>query len=97
MSYKSFKYLVLAAPFFLAACGEGYEQVRTTEYFPYGNQRTAGSAIAYVQSNILPERALNLGHISGQQKHGGEISAPAKVLEALDEDFEKLFEEKQKK
>lgn len=60
MSFRSFKYLVLAAPFMLTACGEGYEMIKTDTMFPYGNQRTAGSGVAYVLAKMMPEKELVL-------------------------------------
>ena len=60
MSFRSFKYLVLAAPFLLTACGEGYEMIKTDTMFPYGNQRTAGSGVAYVLARMAPEKELVL-------------------------------------
>lgn len=60
MDFRSFKYAVLAAPLFLAACGDGYEMIRTDTMFPYGNQRTAGSGVAYVLAKMMPEKELNL-------------------------------------
>jgi hypothetical protein len=58
MSLRSFKYAVLAAPFLLMAC-DGYEMVRT-DAFPYGNQRTAGTGVAYVLAKMAPEKELKL-------------------------------------
>ena len=60
MDFRSFKYAVLAAPLFLAACGDGYEMIRTDTMFPYGNQRTAGSGVAYVLAKMMPEKELVL-------------------------------------
>lgn len=101
MSAKSFKYILLAAPFLLGACGEGYEQIRTSEIFPYGNQRTAGSTIAYVQAKLMPERTLNLDSVSDQKEQKANVTAPApppsNVIKELENDLETLFEEKQKK
>lgn len=59
MSFRSFKYLLLAAPVFLTAC-EGYEMIKTDTMFPYGNQRTAGSGVAYVLARMAPEKELKL-------------------------------------
>ena len=49
---------VLSLP--LAACGEGWEMIRTTEMVPYGNTRTAGTGIAYVRAKLLPKKDLVL-------------------------------------
>ena len=54
------KLLVLGAPLCLAACGDGYEMIKTDTMFPYGNQRTAGSGVAYVLAKMMPEKELVL-------------------------------------
>lgn len=107
MSFKSFRVFIFVAPFLLTACGEGYEQIRTTEYFPYGNQRTAGSVIAFVQSSLLPERQLNVKTVSEDplftfsENLSETIGVPkqgeVKVLKQLEKDLDALFQKKQKK
>jgi len=57
---KSFRFLLLAAPFLLAACGDEWEMIRTDKYVPYGNTRTAGTGVAYVLAKMLPKKELNL-------------------------------------
>ena len=44
----------------LSACSEAWISEKTTTHFPYGNARTAGSGVAYVRAQMLPERQLNL-------------------------------------
>lgn len=52
---------VLSAPLLsLTACGEGWEAQKTDTAFPYGNQRTAGSGVAYVRAKMLPEKELKI-------------------------------------
>lgn len=51
--------LILASPILLTACVDGWEMVRTTD-FPYGNQRTAGTGVAYVRAKMMPEKELKL-------------------------------------
>lgn len=61
MSKTNFKHLAIAmcaAPLFLSAC-DGYELV-LTDNFPYGNERTAGSGVAYVLAKMMPEKELVL-------------------------------------
>ena len=53
---KTARTLLLASPLLLAACGEGYELIKTDTMFPYGNQRTAGSGYAYVLAKMLPAK-----------------------------------------
>jgi hypothetical protein len=59
MPSRSLKYLILASPFLLTACGEGWEMIRTDQ-FPYGNIRTAGTGVAYVRAKMLPQKELKL-------------------------------------
>ena len=63
MASRSLKYLFLAAPLLLAGCGEGWEMQLTNTAFPYGNQRTAGSGVAYVRAQMMPERELNVKEV----------------------------------
>lgn len=58
MAMRSLKLALLAAPFLLTGCGEGYELIKTDTMFPYGNQRTAGSGVAYVLAKMMPEKEL---------------------------------------
>lgn len=60
MAMRSLTLALLASPLLLTACGEGYELIRTDTMFPYGNQRTAGSGVAYVLAKMMPEKQLNL-------------------------------------
>jgi len=52
--------ILLLAPLALSACGEEWVAVKTTDYFPYGNQRTAGSGVVYVLAKMLPEHNVKL-------------------------------------
>lgn len=113
MSYRSFKYVFLAAPFLLGACGEGYELVKVNDVFPYGNERTAGSAYAYVLEGLMPERELNLEPIAEPVAEAPAPTpepviepAPAEppalqetkdILEELETDLDEVFEESQRK
>ena len=63
---KKARYLLLASPFLLAACGEGYEMIKTDAMFPYGNQRTAGSGVAYVVAKMMPKKELNLQPVAAR-------------------------------
>ncbi len=44
----------------LSACGDGWETVEYSGRVPYTMERTAGSGIAYVRAQMLPEKQLNL-------------------------------------
>lgn len=58
--FKNTRYLLLAAPLALSACGDGWEMIRTDTMVPYGNTRTAGTGVAYVLAKMLPEKDLKL-------------------------------------
>lgn len=95
---------LLSLPLLLAACGDGYEEVRTNEMFPYGNQRTAGSAVAYVRGQLMPKREMNL---SSEATKKEVTEAPKKapvaqkdsddILDDLKKDMDEIFEKSQRK
>ncbi len=60
MRFTTPRLMIMALPFMLVACGDGWEAVRTDEIFPYGNQRTAGSGVMYVRAKMMPEKELKL-------------------------------------
>lgn len=60
MAFKRIVFLSASSLFLLTGCGEGYEVINTNTMFPYGNQRTAGSGVAYVLAKMLPEKDLKL-------------------------------------
>ena len=60
MALKRTILLSASSLFLLTGCGEGYELVKTNTMFPYGNQRTAGSGVAYVLAKMLPKKELKL-------------------------------------
>ncbi len=76
--------LVVLSAISLSACGEGWEAQKTTDYFPYGNQRTAGSGVVYVRAKLLPERQLNLNTIK-------EVVKPAAQIMGADDVFKKVM------
>ncbi len=75
---------LLAVPFLLAGCGEGYELVGTQTMFPYGNQRTAGTGYAYVLAKMLPEKDVNLQSVKRDWK--------PEVMEMLPKEEDDLLE-----
>lgn len=60
MALKRAIILSASSVFLLAGCGDGYEFVKTNTMFPYGNQRTAGSGVAYVLAKMMPVKELKL-------------------------------------
>ena len=60
MRFSNVRKLVFILPFLLMGCGDGWEVVRTTDVFPYGNQRTAGSGVMYVRAKMMPKKDLKL-------------------------------------
>ena len=60
MSIKRTVIVSASSLFLLTGCGEGYEMVKTNAMFPYGNERTAGSGVAYVLAKMMPEKELKL-------------------------------------
>ena len=70
--------MLLLSPALLVACGEGqgWEKQLTNTMFPYGNQRTAGSGVAYVLAKMMPEKALKLESVQRKIKPSV-IEAPA--------------------
>ena len=62
MNRSHLRLLLLSAPFFLGACGEGWELQKVDHKFPYG-KRTAGSGVAYVRAHMMPEKDLNVAPV----------------------------------
>lgn len=71
-------------PLLLVGC-DGWEAVRTSNVFPYGNQRTAGSAIMYVRAKLAPPQELKI------------VPVKRDYAPRVSEDLEKIFEKKQRK
>ncbi len=59
MVNNSIRFVAFSLLLGLAACGEGWEFQRTTA-FPYGNERTAGTGVAYVLAKMMPEKELKI-------------------------------------
>ena len=92
------KFLALCTiPFLVAGCGPEYELVKTDTYFPYGNQRTAGSGYAYVLAKLLPEKELKLEQQVENVVRNWKPAVLDVAPEAPDTRAEEIFHEKQKK
>lgn len=85
MISRFLKYAVLAAPLLIAGCGEGWEMVRTTDVFPYGNQRTAGSGVMYVRAKLAPPEDLKI------------VSVKRDYEPAVVKDLHEIFDKAQRK
>ncbi|MFP4313679.1 MAG: hypothetical protein ACLFR0_05060 [Alphaproteobacteria bacterium] len=92
---------LLVSPVFLTACGEGYELIRTDNMFPYGNQRTAGSNVAYVLAKMMPEKTLKVEAPAPQadvmQPVQREMKPKAISNEKALNDLRDMFAEEQRK
>lgn len=84
-----YRLLLCSMPLLLTACGDGWEAQRTTEIFPYGNQRTAGSGVVYVRAKMMPEKELV---VEAPAPTSTPEPAPAPVLSG-----DKIFNEAQMK
>lgn len=97
MSRSFLRVSMLTLPLFLAACGEGWEAQKTTQYLPYGNERTAGSGVVYVRAQLLPEKDLKL---EPELKNVEDVPpAPVEPVEEVKPalDAEEIFTEAQTK
>jgi hypothetical protein len=56
---NSLKLTLCLIPLALTAC-EGWVPVYTSDIFPYGNKRTAGSGVMYVRESMLPAKELKV-------------------------------------
>ena len=92
-------WLAFLSLFVLSACGEGWEMQKVTS-FPYGNSRTAGSGIAYVQTKMAPEKTLNVEPMSGHLEPGALKAVPPKSepqpIPAIEAEPEKHTNQKNK-
>lgn len=76
---------VVLLTFVLAACGEGgeWERKLTKTHFPYGNQRTAGSGVAYVLAKMMPEKSLKLEDVKPAEPKSSMVSVDRKIKPAV--------------
>jgi hypothetical protein len=95
---KKIRALLLVAPLVLAGCGEGYEMVRTSS-FPYNNERTAGTGVAYVLAKLAPAKELNLEPVVREQEPVAEeptaIEETQEILEGIEPavNMDEVFDE----
>ena len=75
----------------VAAC-DGYELIKTDTMFPYGNQRTAGSGVAYVLAKMAPKKELVI-----ERFEPAPVEAEVKAIENTKKTLERVFEKEQQK
>lgn len=94
---KSLPLTVCVLPvLFLAACDGEWEMKLVTDVFPYGNERTAGSGVAYVLAKMAPAMGANLETETVEVKR---VTGPS-IVEKQAEDkarLERMFENAQRK
>ena len=59
MNKSHVRLFALFVPLLLGACGEGWEMQKVSNFVPYG-KRTAGSGVAYVRAQMMPEKELKI-------------------------------------
>lgn len=94
MRVTALRFAVLCSATVLTGCGEGYVFKRT-DSFPYNNERTAGTGVAYVLAKMSPTKELKVEPIAEKPDvtiDQPPASPPPPVLEA-----EEIFDEEQKK
>ncbi len=89
MSKTLLRLALLSSPLVLTACGEGWVAQKTDAHIPYGNERTAGSGVAYVLAKMMPEKDLVVEPVMESPEPETTIEP---VLEA-----EEIFSDAQKK
>ncbi len=87
---------VFISPLFLAACGQGWEPVRT-DAFPYGNKRTAGTGVAYVRAKMLPQKELKLEPAPAAPAPAPKAETPAPPAAVPPAKAEEIFRKGQEK
>lgn len=84
------KFLLLASPLLLVACGDGYEPQRVQGVVPYVMERTAGTGVAYVRAKMMQEKELKV-------ETKAEADVPAEEKKEEIKSAEPVFEKKQAK
>lgn len=98
MTLKRAALLSMSSLFLLTGCGEGYEVIKTNTMFPYGNQRTAGSGVAYVLAKMMPKKELKLETVERDWKpEVKEILPKSEPLPVEPTPAEKVFREQVEK
>ena len=98
MAFKRILVLSAVSLFTISAC-DGYEAIQTNTMFPYGNQRTAGTGVAYVLAKMMPKKELKL-EVEEPMEKSVERNWKPEVMEILpDEDkpADKIFHDHGKK
>ncbi|HQX27551.1 MAG TPA: hypothetical protein PKX38_06405 [Alphaproteobacteria bacterium] len=97
MPSRFLRFMILASPIMLAACGDGWEMVRVDDVVPYGNTRTAGTGVAYVRAKMMPEKELKLEPAPMLTPMTTPPPAPPPPVTPVPSKAEEVFREKQEK
>ncbi len=103
MNKNIMRLAIISAPLLLlTACGENWEMQRTDQILPYGNQRTAGTGIAYMRAKMLPEKELKADIISEdtikiEENDNDHIENNSEINSSSSLDAEKIFTKQQQK
>lgn len=107
MTHKISLLSCVIAGLLLVGCDQ-YEAVRV-DSFPYGNQRTAGTSIAYVLKKIAPEKKLKIEpyvapapELPVIQEFDVKVEEdvviePDPEMEKIEDSFKNLFKKEQQK
>lgn len=79
--------------------------VRTDKYTPYGNSRTAGTGVAYVLKNMMPEKKVKVEAPVNKEEVVEEVKAKVpeaspqekEIINDIKKNMEKIFEKRQTK
>ncbi len=87
---------LLAIPFLLTACGEGWEVKLSDDIAPYGNKRTAGSTYVYVLAKMMPAKGVQVEPAQAAPVQDG-MHSVKRVLKPTRMQAEEIFNKKMMK
>ena len=74
--------LLLAAPFALSACGDGWQVVYTKDVSAFSDGRTAGGGVVYIRK-LMPAKSLRIEPASVVAQRAPEDSKLHKAFKAF--------------